>query len=347
MKKILFILLLSSINLVQASPKVTFVSPDPGDALNTFWKETTIQLLKAARDLGVELEVVYSAPHYTFYRKIVTKIAERPKDKQPDYLLILPMKNSTKEMLDSLSRTKIKVFFINTTLSSQDKNLIGTPRKKYKNWIAHFYPDDAQAASLVAKEVSKNCSDNRDVIAINGTRMSIASQVRQESFESSSKKYNLNLKQAFFGDWKKSKVKKMLPNIEGRYPNTCGFLVASDFMAEAIIESKKKKYHVCSIDWTPDGIENVKNGKQLCSVGGHFLEPSLALVALFDYHNGIDFKNDLGLIYKTSFYTATKSNVSKIYNKLIKSKDFINYRKLSKFYNKNIKKYNFNLIEKL
>lgn len=328
-------------------PKITFISPDPINTNNEFWIITNKEIIKAAKDLNINLEVLYSRSHYSFYLEKVTEVIKRPPESRPDYLMILPIKRSTQQILQQLETAKIKTLFINAQINEKELQATGIPRDLYKNWIGHFYPDDTQAAALAANEVYKACGKNAEIVAINGSHTSNASLAREKSYINVSKSLSLNLKQSFYGNWKKTSVSKMLPFIEMRYPNLCGFLVSSDLMAEAIVDQKKKSYKVCSIDWTSNGLQHVINGEQLCTVGGHFFEPAFALVTLFDYHMGIDFKEDFGLIYKTPFYIANKKNAQKIYTKFIMNKNTINYRNYSKFYNKKLKKYNFDIFKKL
>ncbi len=328
----------------KAQPRVAFVSPDPKDTKNEFWTITTYQVQKAAKDLGVDLEVLYSNSHPSYYFKEIEKVVNRPKELRPEYIMILPIKSNIYDTLKLLATTDIKVMLVNIELTKKDQKEVGSPRDKFKNWIGSFFPDEEQAATLVAKEVGKYCKEGSDIVSINGTHLSNASLIREQVFAKVAKELGQNLRQSLYGNWKKDRVRKMLPYIEGRYPNICGFLVASDFMAEAIQESRKGGYQVCSIDWTSSGIKNVMDKKQLCSVGGHYLELAFALVALFDYHKGIDFKNDFGLTYKTPFHLATIKNAKKIYQKFILNKDSLNYKNYSKFYTKK-KKYNFNILQ--
>jgi len=336
------LLLVLSLNAFTKSPKITFISPDPKNTKNEFWNIVTSNMIDSAKDLGIDLEIIYTNSHYSFYSNAIKEIAARKEENKPDYLVALFIKTFAVQSLELLEKAKIKTFSINVNISKEERLKVGHPREKYKYWIGHFYPDDYQAAKLVTEEVAKKCKTNKNVISISGSYVSNASTERYNSFVETSKKESLKLLQNFYGAWKKENVKRMMPHIEIRYPNVCGFLVASDWMAEGVIENTKRKYQVCSIDWTSRGLKRVMNKSLLCSVGGHFLEPAFALVAIFDYHNGIDFKDDIGLTYKTPFHVAHKDNAEKIYNKYFLNKRKINFKSYSKYYSKT-KKYNFDI----
>lgn len=338
--QLIFILSLSS--LAQKIPKIVFVSPDPKDSVNEFWTTTHKNLQQAALDLKIDLEIIYTNSHHSFYMDAIAKLSKRKKENIPNYFIGLPHVHYEKRILDLLESRNIKSLFVNMAIEGKIRDVIGYPRGRYKNWIGHFYPDDYNAGAQITKEISKVCKKESNIVVISGDHLSTAAKLREQAFIEESKKYGLNINQIFEASWKKANVIRMVPYIETRYKNICGFLVASDSMAEGVLESSKKKYHVCGIDWTKKGLELVQEGKLVCTAGGHFLEPAFALVALFDYHNGIDFKDDLGLTYKTPFHIATKKNVSKILKSFFTGKQVLNYKDYSKFYNP-IKKYHFDI----
>ena len=324
------------------SPRVLFLSPNPEDTKNEFWLTTIKHLKNASKQLGAELEIIYTNTHHTFYMQEISKIVMRKKEDRPHYFIGLPYKHFEKRILDKFSKTDIKVFFINLNIENEIRKEIGYPREKYPNWIGHFYPDDLQAAEIITKEISNKCLKNRNIIAITGNNLSTASIMREQSFKQNSKLLGLNLQQSFSASWKKENVKRIMPHIESRYPRTCGFIVASDLMAEGVIETARRKYQVCSIDWTLKGLTLIKEKKLLCSAGGHFLEAAFSLVAIFDYHNGIDFKKDIGLTHKTIFNIATAKNIDSVISNFYTHNKFQSFRNFSKFYSKH-KKYKFGL----
>jgi ABC-type sugar transport system substrate-binding protein len=340
---LIVLILLCNSSYAFKKPKVLFLSPDPKDSKNEFWTSVFSNLKQAANDLQIDLEIIYTDSHHSFYRKEVKKIAQRKQEDRPDYFVGLPLvQNYEDYILKELSKVGIKVFFVNMAIDKEAREKIGHPRKKYKNWIGHFYPDDYNAGALITEEISKKCGKNKNVIGISGNHLSTGSLLREKAFKEVSKRNNLKLQQVFTGDWKKSVVETMMPHIESRYPDTCGYLVASDSMAEGVLNKAKEKYQVCGIDWTKRALNLIKKEKMLCSAGGHFLEPAFSLVAIFDYHNGIDFKDDIGVTYKTPFYLANRTNIDKILKTFFTKKQINDYKSLSKFYSKK-KKYQFDI----
>jgi ABC-type sugar transport system substrate-binding protein len=342
MKKLVIFFLISANSFAQKIPKVYFVSPEVKYSENKFWATVHDNVIQAAKDLNINLEMVYTKTHHSYYYKAIKDLEKRKKEDLPDYFIGLPYIHHGKEILNILSKLNIKIFFINMTIEDKRRPSMGFPRGKYKGWIGHFYPDDYNAGALITKEVAKVCNAENGVVGLAGNHMSSASILRQKAFQDGAKKFNLKLYQVFQAEWQKDVVMKMMPNIEKRYPNTCGFLSASDGMAEGVLISSSKKYQICGIDWTERALKKIVAGEILCSAGGHFLEPAFALVAVFDYHNGIDFKDDIGLTYKTPFFIATKINASQILEKFFRGKQILTYKKYSKFYTKKTS-YNFSI----
>lgn len=338
----LTLFLISIVSHAQEIPKILFVSPDVKSPENRFWATAHQNIIQAAEDLSIDLEMIYTKSHHSYYFKAVKDLEKRKKEDLPDYFVGLPFIHHGKEILEVLSKLKIKVFFVNMAIADDRRAKMGHPRGKYKNWIGHFYPDDYNAGELITKEMAKVCKSNTNIFGLAGNHLSTASVLREKAFTDGAKKLKLNLRQVFQADWEKEIVIKMMPHIETRYPNVCGVLSASDGMAEGVLESSKKKYQICGIDWTESALRHIEKGELLCSAGGHFLEPAFSIVSIFDYHNGIDFKEDIGLTYKTPFFIATKKNATQIVEKFFSGKQVLSYKKYSKFYNKK-SSYNFDI----
>ncbi len=72
----------------------------------------------------------------------------------------------------------------------------------------------------------------------------------------------------------------------------------------------------------------------------------MSLVLLYDYHQGIDFVDDGGLLQKRRLFSAlTQQQVNRY--PLLSSRDWskIDYSQLSKFHNKDRNRYNFDIQE--
>ncbi|MCK5883464.1 MAG: ABC transporter substrate-binding protein [Bacteriovoracaceae bacterium] len=349
MRKILFFvfLLLGSTIACARVPRIYFISPDRANTSNEFW-QSTVKLFKAATsDIGAEGRVIYSpeGDRFSYSDTIVNAINDK---KKPDYVIIITRPHSTGRAFEQARKKGVKLFIINSEILGMQKKTIGLPREKYKNWIGHFTPDDYAAGGLLAECMIRS-SDNKlsgNFAAINGTRESSASILRLQGLKDTLELYqNHSLIFDVFGNWSITRGEELAPILISRFPETTFIWSASDLMAEGVLNylsthKLDKSYIVGGIDWSKSALKRVMNGKQHCSVGGHFLEAAFAAVAIYDYHNGIDFIDDLGKTYKSHFFVSNKNNGKEIYNSIYGKSSF-DFKKISKTHNKRLKNYNF------
>ncbi len=86
----------------------------------------------------------------------------------------------------------------------------------------------------------------------------------------------------------------------------------------------------------------MQDGKLLSTYGGHFAEGGLALVMLYDYFHGLDFKKDPGLISYTTFAKIDLANIDGFRTVLTEQNwQSVNFRNFSKTLNPSLNKYDF------
>lgn len=340
--KIIFLFLFISSSFASnatSKPRICFLSPDPENTENGFWKNMISFFYKASSELDFKSYVFYSKSSRYSYLKDTVQMSESGKC---DYAIVISFATMGKRIVEILNNKKIKTFVINTQFFKDDLKMILPIREKYPNFIGHFYPDDFQAGYMLGECLIENVNqakvNNKEIIALTGTQDSSPAFERINGLKnklSENKKYSL--KYSTFGEWTRKRGYEVGKIAQGRYPEVRIYWNASDSLAlgvnDSIKENSKDSYVFGGIDWSPEALKVINStGEDLyCSVGGHFLELALASVVIFDYHFGIDFKDDLGLTFKTPFFLADKKNVKKII-KFIKNKS-INFEKISKKYN--------------
>lgn len=155
--------------------KVSFINPDPSGSL--FWDRVTLFMQAVSRDLDIDL-TVYHGEVGRFSVKELVKDITQSKNK-PDYLITLAHLNTTPEILKLTQEAGIKVFFINTDISSEEKILLGSPRTTYKNWLGQMTPDDTKGgydlAITLAREYNILHRSDLHLIAFSGSRDASAS----------------------------------------------------------------------------------------------------------------------------------------------------------------------------
>ena len=158
------------------------------------------------------------------------------------------------------------------------------------------------------------------------------------------------LHQILYANWNKETSYKYTSRIIKRYKKDLDIIwAASDGMslgAHKAIEENNKSTQILTggIDWSPKGIQAVKNGDIDATIGGHFMNGGFALVLLYDYFHGIDFYDEVGTKIQLNMSILTKNNVNKYLEKYSSQNwNKIDFRKYSKVLNKKLIKYDFSL----
>ena len=68
-------------------------------------------------------------------------------------------------------------------------------------------------------------------------------------------------------------------------------------------------------DWSEKGVEAVVKGEIEVTMGGHYMEGAWVAVLIYDYFNGVDFKDE-SLRMKSNMGALTKENIDDYLQKL-------------------------------
>jgi ABC-type sugar transport system substrate-binding protein len=349
LKSLIFILLLALAPLTLSAPiKIAFINPAPQG--NVFWDIVVSYMQASANDLKIDLNIYYTLPKQRDKNFNKVKKVLESNDK-PDFLIGVFQKQTTLKLLNLSTKHKVGFYSINTQVPDELVESSGSPRGKFKYWLGQSIPNDKQAGYLMATslidQVKKSNSNKQSiqVLAVSGTRDSSASFERNKGlYQALNDHPDVLLNQVVFTDWSSLSAYKKTKGLLKRYPKTRIIWAASDSIAIGVSKViADKPILTAGIDWSQPGIEAVKQQKITSTYGGHFLEGGFALVLLYDYSRGRDFKQDPGLTNRTPFSKISLSNINEF--KGIYSKEFaekINFRRFSKIYNPNVKSYNFN-----
>lgn len=335
------------------TPTVAFLSPP---LERPFWIHLTQLMQSAADDLGINL--VTRASHHDSESLLQDGMALLNADNQPDYLVTGFWPGATEKLMEIGERRGIKTFLINTEI---DKNLgIGEPRGKYRNWIGHLYPEDVttgyQLLDILIRQYSLHATVLKNqpinIIAVSGAPSSPASNFRLSGMKKRVATLpDARLLQATHCYWDRACALSVTADLLEKYPQTAIVWAASDLLALGAADAAKaagkipgKDIYIGGIDWSPSGLQGVADGTLSVTLGGHFVEGAWALVMIFDYDHGIDFKQDPGVRSETRMGAVTANNVE-TYLKFLANPDWkrVNFRHYSKFYNPALKHYHFDI----
>lgn len=327
----------------------------PGSETHAFWHPLVRFASAAAEDLDITLTAEYASENtYSIKKSGLQFLKEHSED--PDYLIAVYIEGVTDEVIGAALDRGIRVFLLNTDVPGSADELIGKPRQRYKNWIAHMMPNDVQAGGLLAERLigyaHKSGKQDVEVIALNGSINTTVSEDRARGLRNqAAANTGTALHEVVDCDWSPITAASRTEALLDKYPRTSIIWAASDAMAlsGAEVAGKTGKtpgedVFVGGIDWSSRGIQAVADGTLATTIGGHFMDGAWALVLIRDYHEGLDFEPELGTRIMTSMQAITPDNAARYLERFgERNWSIIDFSRFSKSYNKSLKKYDFSL----
>lgn len=331
------------------SMNVVFLSP--GNEEDSFWGLVTSFMKAAAKDLDVNLEIVYcDRAHYLIKHKGLEIIR---RDSKPDYLILVNELNTAADLIKEADAQDIKTLLFNEIFLGEDSLIMGAPQQNYKNWLFELRPDDYQAGYLLAKELirirKKEIGELKPIYiaGITGPEDNSSSILRVNGLQDAvSEDTSIKLLQVTSADYDEDKAAKISAGLIKRYPDLDIIWTASDRMAlgvEQALAANKFDALTGGVDWDMGAINSLSAGGVDVSVGGHFMDGAWLLVMLYDHHHGMKFER---LKAKSSFIALTNDNIKSYLDNFGDNEwDKIDFTKYSKVLNQNLSEYSFQLEE--
>lgn len=348
---IAFIIFIQAYTYAYASENPSVVFLNPGFSDDVFFKPTTDFMQHVANDLNINLEIIYSNRNRLEFTKNADKLLQRKN--KPEYILLSNEQNAAANLIPKAEEFNIKIFLFNNGILEAEAKTYGAPGTIYKNWIGELLPDDEQAGYILAKylideALQKKLFDAKGTLhiaGISGMNKTTASQLRVKGLYRAVSEYpNVKLHQIVSGYWETKKAQIITKGLLNRYENISVIWAASDGMALGAIEGIKimkktpgKDVLVGGVDWAKFTLDLIKNNELTATVGGHYLDGGLALLMIYDYHNGVPLIKKKNL---TKFTLLNSKNIGRLSPFLIKDKwDNFDFKKRSKTENPTLKKY--------
>ena len=329
-----------------STARVLFINPTWQG--HPHWQRITDTMQMAAREFGLQLEVVYAGYEdrnkRLSYKDLVVKASlETPK---PDYVVFMFYKSVGAETLAALEKARIHSFTINTPIPDNERQAIGLPQQRFKYWLGHIAPDDrivgAQLAIAMQGLLAPQPPTQAPVqgIGLTGDWLSSVAQDRQSGFLSVTPASRVWIRQVVPAGWETDKARSKTQILLQRYPDSRFIWCASDTMALGAIDALKamgrwqpKAYVIGGVDWTAQGLDAIARGELDASVGGHFLDGGWVMVMIYDHWHGVRLDKRKTLI-TSPMKTLTQDNVQPYRDKLKKwSQQTIRFLPFSLYYN--------------
>ncbi|KFA90799.1 ABC transporter substrate-binding protein [Archangium violaceum] len=320
------------------------------------WRDNVLGTLRAAaNDLRIELTIL-TVGHWP------GEVLERAREVmsgpgRPDYVLLTMLRGSGVPLLELSSRTGVPVFVINSGLLPADAARLGGPRGRFPLWLGQMVPDEVLAGRTLARLLLESSTRGRPprapvrLVALEGRLEDASGLGRSEGLRQAVAGWEgAELLQQVSASWDMDVARRKAELLLLRYPGLQVLWAANDNMAlgalravEASGRRPGQDVVLGGMDWTPEALRAVHEGRMVASLGGHFLEGAWALVLLYDHHHGRDFASE-GLDWRTSLLPVSRANVDAVVEWLGEGDwEAIDFRAFSKVANPALAHYDFSL----
>lgn len=230
---------------------------------NPFWKGCRIGAEKAAKELGVNLEVV--APTKPDNIEEQTRLVEDWIVKKPDAFVFVPV--DYKALVPSI----------------QKANKAGIPIIGYNNrmtdieQVSYIGSDDEKIGYEISSYLFKSLGGKGKIIHIDGVPAAITAQARKRGLDRALKDFpGIELLTSQPGQYRRLPAVQVFENLMQRYPDIDGVMSANDDMAVGIAEAlaaagRGGKTRVTGVDGIPDATAAIAAGKMFATAdfSGH------------------------------------------------------------------------------
>lgn len=230
---------------------------------NPFWKGCRIGAEKAAKELGVNLEVV--APTKPDNIEEQTRLVEDWIVKKPDAFVFVPV--DYKALVPSI----------------QKANKAGIPIIGYNNrmtdieQVSYIGSDDEKIGYEISSYLFKSLGGKGKIIHIDGVPAAITAQGRKRGLDRALKDFpGIELLTSQPGQYRRLPAVQVFENLMQRYPQIDGVMSANDDMAVGIAEAlaaagRGGKTRVTGVDGIPDATAAIAAGKMFATAdfSGH------------------------------------------------------------------------------
>ena len=344
-----------------AAQSVAFINPGKSDEI--YWVTATQGMQAAAVSLGMRLEVRYAEREHLRTLEIAKEIASRPAGVRPQYAVITNDYAVAGELLKILDAGGVKTFLAYSSIPPGERQEVGEPRMRFKGWLGSLEPRAADAGYLTARALIARGRQakayGRDgklhMIAIAGDRSTPSSIKRNEGMHRAvAESRDVVLEQEVYAAWRRDKAAEQSEWLYQRYPEARLVWSGNDLMAFGAMQSWEKLGGKPGVDaWfsgvntSKEALDAIKTGRLTSLAGGHFITGAWALVMLYDYHRGRDFRNE-GLELERPMFAQFDAKLADRYlARFGNGIHGVDFRRYSKAFNPKLVRYEFGFAQLL
>lgn len=268
---------------------------NPGSTQEAFWVSYSQFMQAAARDLGIDLRILYSQrqPELTLAQ---ARLALQGPDR-PDYLMFANEQYIAPQIMRMANQSGVKLFIVNAALTPNQQALVGDRADR----IGSLVPNDEEGGYLMMNELIRlhppvAPGDSIELLAFSGLKITPSSQLREKGMQRALAEHpQVRLRQLVYGGWTQQRAYEQARQLLVRYPKVSLVWAANDEMAfgamRAVSEAGKvpgKDVLFSAVNTSPAALQAMVDGRLSALLGGHFTLGGWALVEVHDHAQGVD-----------------------------------------------------------
>ncbi|KAE9646053.1 ABC transporter substrate-binding protein [Pseudomonas sp. PB106] len=268
---------------------------NPGSTEEAFWISYSQFMQAAARDLGIDLQILYShrQPELTLAQ---AKLALQGPNR-PDYLVFVNEKYVAPQIFRLAHDSGVKLFMVNAALTANQQALLGDR----PDLVGSLVTNDEEGGYLMMKELIRlhrppAKGEQIELLAFSGLKITPSAQLREQGMQRALAEHpQVRLRQLVYGGWTQQRAYEQARQLFSRYPNVSLVWSANDEMAfgamRAYAETGKmpgKDALFSAVNTSPAALQAMIDGRLSALIGGHFTLGGWALVEVHDHAMGVD-----------------------------------------------------------
>lgn len=274
---------------------------NPGTSKEIFWVSYSQFMQAAAKDLGMDLKILYSERQPQLNLQQAREALQGPD--RPDYLVFVNEQYVAPEILRLSQGSGVKLFIVNNSLTADQTRLLGDLESKYPDWLGSLVSNDEEGGYLMLKELIRKHprvakGQTIELLAFSGLKITPSAQLREKGMMRALAEHpEVRLRQLVYGAWTHERAYEQARMLFKRYPGVSLVWSANDEMAfgamQAYAETGGKPGQgalFSAVNTSPPALQALLDGRLSVLVGGHFSLGGWALVQLYDYDQGVDFR---------------------------------------------------------
>nr|WP_315446988.1 ABC transporter substrate-binding protein [uncultured Pseudomonas sp.] len=268
---------------------------NPGSTQEAFWLSYSQFMQAAARDLGIDLQILYSQrqPELTLAQ---ARLALQGSNR-PDYLIFANEQYVAPQILRLAQNSGVKLFIVNAALTPNQQALVGERTDR----IGSLVPNDEEGGYLMMKELIRlhppvAANEPIEVLAFSGLKITPSAQLREHGMQRALAEHpQVRLRQLVYSGWTQQRAYEQAKQLFARYPKVSLVWSANDEMAFGAMRAFSEAGKVpgqdalfSAVNTSPAALQAMVDGRLSALLGGHFTLGGWALVEVHDDQQGVD-----------------------------------------------------------